>query len=181
MGAVNFITLAISVIALLFVLIAHSTPEWTIYEYDYKPAITSNDDCIREVTGTFSLFRQGWEAKQKPNGGGDSPFCASGTFEDDYLNRCGGNDDYPIDVCSWYQNAIGGAGAAIAFGVVLVIAQILLIVFEFQGKTKAASLSWTASFYFFIAVALAALSSASSWKRYHGNYNFRHVNSTIFL
>ena len=173
MGALNFVTLGISVLALLFVLIAHSTPEWTVYNYDKTPDITANDDCEREVTGTFSLFRKAWETKLKPNGGGSSGNCyglGSKTFDDDYLNRCSGNDDYPIDICNWHLNAIGAAGTAIAFGVVLVIAQILLVVFEAQGKTKAASLTWTASYFFFIGLTLSAFTAASSWKRYHGGY-----------
>lgn len=155
MGALNFVTLGISVLALLFLLIAEGTEDWLSFEYKKIAG------CHTTISVKESLYERIFNVELKQGGS-----CGA-TYKEEYhlFNVC--SDDEAFQACSYATISRGGSGAAVALGVLLVLAQILLIYFESKSKPAATRALSIASYWLFAGVTIAALTCAGAYKTYH--------------
>jgi hypothetical protein len=156
MGALNYVTLAISILALLFILIAEGTEDWLTYEFKRTAG------CKTTVTVDLSLYKRVTSAEFKDNGDCGVP------HQDDFtsFNTC--TDDEAFEACTYSMVSRGSSGAAVALGVLLVLAQIFLVYFEAKSKPVATRALSIASYWLFVGVTVAALTCAGAFKKYHG-------------
>ena len=163
MGALNFVTLGISVLALLFLLIAEGTEDWLSFEFK------KNAGCRTTITVTESLYKRIFNVELKDGSG-----CGS-TYKEDITVFSVCSDDEAFQACSYATVSRGTSGAAIALGVLLVLAQILLIYFESKSKPAATRALSIVSYWLFAGVTIAALTCAGAFKTYHGMTLLIHI------